>query len=283
MTTWTVPEAYRQCEEITRREARNFHYGIRLLPGPKRSALSAVYAFARRVDDVGDGDLPTAVKRDALEGLRAQLRDRHERTDDPVLVALSDAADRLPIPLEALDELIDGVQMDVDGRRYRDFEELTTYCHCVAGTVGLLSIGVFGTSDQAAAAPLADTLGIALQVTNILRDVGEDLGNGRVYLPAEDYERFGWDPEHPHANPDGFAELVRFEAARAHDWYARGLRLLPLLDRRSAASTAAMAGIYRRLLTRIAADPTQVLSRRMSLSGREKVAVAARSLVGAGA
>lgn len=273
--------AYRACEQVTRSRARNFFYGIRLLPPAKRSALCAVYAFARRVDDVGDGELPVAAKRAALGELRASLDALGARPDDPVLVALADAARRLPIPLGALAELVDGVQMDVDGVRYPDLESLVGYCRRVAGTIGRLSLGVFGSRDPVAAPAYADTLGVALQLTNILRDVGEDRADGRLYLPEGDCARFGWDPQHPTTNAAGFAALVRFEAARAEAWYREGLRLLPLLDRRSAACTAAMAGIYRRLLARIAAEPAAVLQRRVSLTGREKAAVAVRSLAGA--
>lgn len=280
-TSWDTDAAYAHCADVTRTEARNFHYGIRLLPPPKRTAMCAVYAFARRADDIGDGDLPLPDKRASLIRLRQDLTEVHARSDDPVLVALSDASRRLPIPLAALDELIDGVLMDVDGRRYASFDELHDYCRCVAGAIGRLSLGVFGSSEPERAATLADALGIALQITNILRDVGEDLDDGRVYLPADDCRRFGWDPQRPTEDPAAFAALVRYEAEVAEAWYEYGLTLLPLLDRRSAACAAAMAGIYRRLLRRIAADPAPVLRERLSLSTKEKLRVAARSLAGA--
>src|SRR6266568_1276916 len=190
-----VRAAYQHCEQITKTQARNFSYGIRLLPADKRRALSAVYAFARRVDDIGDGTLPAADKLAALAVARADVTALSEQdgeiSGDPVLVALADAARRFAIPLGAFGELIDGCEADVRGTRYATFGELHHYCRCVAGSIGRLSLGVFGCEDTAIAAPLADSLGIALQLTNILRDIREDFGDGRVYLPAEDLERFG--------------------------------------------------------------------------------------------
>jgi phytoene synthase len=278
-----VDTAYAACESITRAQARNFHYGIRLLAPDKRSALCAVYALARRIDDIGDGSSPATEKLHQLEELRHAL-ERMDEAGDPVLVAVRDAARRYPIPVDAFGELIDGVTLDVTAATYDTFDELVHYCRCVAGTVGRLCVGVFGAADAVAAPRLADKLGIALQQTNILRDIREDLVNGRVYLPAEDLQRFGVDLRIAGGvlADDGGAlsALVRWSADRARRWYDEGLELLPMLDRRSAACCAAMAGIYRRLLERIAADPTIVFDRRISLSGREKSAVAARALMG---
>jgi phytoene synthase len=276
---------------VTRTQARNFSYGIALLPGGKRRALSAVYAFARRVDDIGDGTLPAADKLAALEDARAAVAalegasgSAGAAAGDPVLIALADAARRYPIPLGAFGELIDGCEADVRGASYATFAELEHYCRCVAGSIGRLSLGVFGSRDPGVAEPLADALGIALQQTNILRDVREDLGSGRVYLPAEDFERFGvaLRPDRADALADdrGLADLIRFEAQRALGWYATGLRLLPLLERRSAACTGAMAGIYLRLLEQIAAAPAAALRQRQSLPGKAKAMVAVRALAG---
>lgn len=298
-----VTAAYRHCEEITWSQARNFSYGIRLLPPDKRRALAAVYAFARRIDDIGDGTLPAPDKLSALGEARADIMavarggtPASPRTPgtpgteaagapDPVLVALADAGRRFPIPLEAFGELIDGCEADVRGTSYTTFDDLRIYCRCVAGSIGRLSLGVFGTRDVATAAPLADALGVALQLTNILRDIREDYRDGRIYLPDEDFKRFGTElrPDGsgwPAADPK-LVDLVVFEAERARDWYARGLRLMPMLDRRSAACTGAMAGIYYRLLQSIAAAPELVLQRRVSLSPGQKAMVAVRSLAGA--
>jgi 15-cis-phytoene synthase len=281
--TPTVEAAYAACEAITKTEARNFHYGIRLLPPAKRSALSAVYALARRIDDIGDGDLPVADKRLALVGARASLGDL-DGSDDPVLVAVADASRRLPIPLEAFGELVDGVEMDVAGTQFETFDDLVGYCRNVAGSIGRLCLGVFGARDLSVAPGYADELGIALQQTNILRDIREDLITGRVYLPTADLMRFGVDlklgSDGALVDDGGLTALVRFSADRARGWYDDGLRLIPLLDRRSAACASAMSGIYRRLLDKIAAQPSLVRDRRLSLSGWQKAGVAARALAG---
>jgi phytoene synthase len=283
--TGTVDDAYRECESITRLQARNFYYGIRLLPAAKRSALCAVYALARRIDDIGDGELPTADKGVALHRLRGSLRTAGASTD-PVLVAVADAARRFPIPMGAFDELIDGVEMDLSGRSYDSFDDLVGYCRCVAGSVGRLCLGVFGSRPDPFASEYADALGIALQQTNILRDIREDLLAGRIYLPQRELERFGvqlaLDERGGLVDKEGgLSALIGFSASRARGWYDRGLRLTPMLDRRSAACTTAMSGIYRRLLDLIAIDPTIVYHQRLSLSGWQKAGVAVRALAGA--
>ncbi|HEX4862425.1 MAG TPA: squalene/phytoene synthase family protein, partial [Acidimicrobiales bacterium] len=230
----------------------------------------------------GDGDAAPHEKLEALGEVRKSLADLKSDPStagsDLVLVALADAAERYALPMDALDELIEGCEMDVNGVTYETFDELVGYCRRVAGTVGRLSLAVYANRPDANAGSLADSLGVALQITNILRDIVEDRETmGRVYLPVEDRIRFGVEPDlrGPEA---GLAELISFEAARARKWYAEGLLLLPLLDWRSRACTAAMAGIYRRLLDRIAADPLSVTTGRISLSGAEKARVAARAL-----
>jgi phytoene synthase len=279
----TVEQAYRICAEITRTHARNFWYGITLLPPMKRRALGAVYAFARRVDDVADGDLDPDHKLTELHRLREQLNTANPR-GDAVLVALSDAARRLPIPLDAFGELIDGCEADIRGTSYPTFEDLVGYCRQVAGSIGRLSLGVFGTSATfATAAAQADALGVALQLTNILRDIREDLACGRIYLPAEDLAKFSIEL---HAGPDGnlvvppddLEQLIRFEADRARQWYETGLQLLGALDHRCAACCSAMAGIYVRLLDRIEADPCAVGRVRVTLPTWQKAFVAARCI-----
>ncbi|MBO0869158.1 MAG: squalene/phytoene synthase family protein, partial [Micromonosporaceae bacterium] len=155
MSERQLDHAYAECAAITRAAARNFFYGIRLLPPQKRAVLCAVYALARRIDDIGDGDLPAERKLVALAEVQASLADP-ERGDDPVLIAVADAARRYPIPLSAFGELVDGVRMDVTGRTYQTFEELVTYCRCVAGSVGRLCLGVFGSRPDPHAAQYAD-------------------------------------------------------------------------------------------------------------------------------
>ncbi|HXR28716.1 MAG TPA: squalene/phytoene synthase family protein [Solirubrobacteraceae bacterium] len=310
-----VVAAYAHCEAVTRAEAANFYYGIRLLPRGRRRAICAVYAFARRVDDIGDGTLERAEKLRLLDAEGAALGAvEHPQPGaapdtDPVMVALADAYRRFPLPAGALAELIEGVRMDVTGVTYERFDELVLYCRRVAGAIGRVCLAIFGLraqagTDRGAAEALADELGVAMQLTNILRDLREDAENGRVYLPAEDLRRFGLlregerrtRPEvlvslaEPAGAPraragverEGLARLVRFEAERAREWFARGIGLTRLLDRRSAASVLAMAGIYRRLLDRIEADPEEAVSRRVSLPAYEKAWVAARGMLGGG-
>lgn len=283
--------AYAECERIVGTQARNFSYGIRLLPAPKRRALSAVYAFARRVDDIGDGDLPPDAKEKALAQAREQAAAPAEHGGDPVLLALADSAARYPLDLGAFGELIDGCEMDQTERLYASWDELAVYCRCVAGSIGRLSLGVFDPpslrTDPTLPNALADRLGLALQLTNILRDVREDFVNGRVYLPQDDLAAHGCTlalrPDGSLDPQDGrLVELIRFEAERAERLYAQGLRLLPLIDRRSRACCGALAGIYHELLRRIAADPEAVLVGRVSVPATRKVRVALGQLLGAG-
>jgi phytoene synthase len=306
----STAEAYERCEAITRTEAANFYYGIRLLSGERRRAMCAAYAFARRIDDIGDGTLARERKLELLDEAGAQLAELERSRSalvapsDPVIVALADAHARFSLPPGALGELIDGVRMDVDGISYESFDELVLYCRRVAGAIGRVCLAIFATRvpgegaapERAQIEALADDLGVALQLTNILRDVREDALNGRIYVPAEDLRRFevaggaaaGADMASSAqalataaVNQDAaLVALVRFEADRAQQWFARGMALVPLLDRRSAACVAAMAGIYHRLLAQIQADPPRALRERMSLSSREKALVALRSLAG---
>ena len=284
-------EAYAECERITWSEARNFAYGIRLLPPEKRRGLAAVYAFARRIDDIGDGTLPTAEKASQLEDARKQIAtlaggDNPDETD-PVLVALDHVGKHFDIHLDEFGELIDGCLADVHEATYETFDDLLYYCRCVAGSIGRLSLGIYGASQPERQRKMADDLGVALQLTNIMRDVREDYLGGRVYLPREDLAKFGCEltlggrePFETAAQQARFASLVDFEAARAREWYSSGLRLLATIDRRSAACTGAMAGIYRRLLEKIAANPAAVLEGRMSLPAGEKALVALQALSG---
>jgi len=292
--------AYRHCEALTRAQAKNFYYGIRLLPRERRRAMCAVYAFARRVDDIGDGALAPERKLEQLADQATALA-RASLSGDPVMVALADAQRHFPLPEDALRELLEGVRMDVSGTTYEDFAQLVVYCRRVAGGIGRLCLAIFGIRrgaavDGAHAERLADELGVALQLTNILRDLREDAQNGRVYLPAEDLRRFGLLADGQPApaamlaaldaadsRAQSLASLVRFQSERAREWFDRGIALTRMLDRRSAACVLAMAGIYRRLLERIAARPQEAARSRVSLPAREKAWVAARGMLGMGA
>jgi phytoene synthase len=306
-------DAYAYCASITRARAANFYYGIRLLPHDRRRGMCAVYAFARRIDDIGDGTLEPPEKLRRLDSeahtlAELELADRGPLSNsDPVMLALADTYQRFALPPGALGELIEGVRMDVNGVSYERFEDLVLYCRRVAGAIGRVCLPVFGSRDEVSTAgpeaeTLADDLGVAMQLTNILRDVREDAENGRVYLPAEDLLAFGVVGEDQigsapavlaslagageGSGADAGAQLaqldslVRFQADRAHQWFERGMQLAPLLDRRSAACLQAMAGIYRRLLNRIQAHPQRALAARISLPAPEKAWVAVHSMLG---
>lgn len=278
----TAAEAYRECAALTQASATSFYRGMRVLDPDRRNAMFAIYALARRIDDIADEPGNPAEKHAALAGVRAALDALDASPDgDPVLVALGDACRRYPIPLASFHDLVRGAELDLEARRYATFEEMVGYCRCVAGSIGRLSLGVYETDRRAEAEPLADDLGVAFQITNILRDLREDAAEGRLYLPAEDLERFGCTLEGTEFS-GGWAELVAFEADRAEEWYARGLGLVPLLDRRSATSVRAMSAVYHRLLQHIRRRPGVVLERRVSLSGWEKKTIAAKSLLGIG-
>jgi phytoene synthase len=265
----SVEEAYAEVGRITRREAKNFAYGIMVLPRAKRQAIAAVYAFARAVDDVADGELPPEEKRARLEELRAALR---EDPADPVFVALRDARERFGIPREPLEALIDGGLQDLEQSTYADFAELRSYCEKVAGAVGLACVPVYGSDDT----EHAMALGIALQLINIIRDVDEDRRLGRVYLPQDELTAFGVEELAP--SPQ-FRELMAFEAERARAYLAEGLRLLDSLDRRSALCVGTFAGLYRETLDRIESGGFDVFGEKTRLSAPRKLAVVARGLL----
>ena len=295
-----IAHCYQRCEQITRHEAANFYYGIRLLPRDRRDAMCAVYAFARRIDDIGDEGDDRDAQLQALRDQRAmvaRLDQDDSSIEDPVRVALSHARRVYSLPLDALELLIEGVELDVIGtNEYETFEQLVGYCRRVAGTIGRLCVAIFTDGRVTERdSRLADDLGVAMQLTNILRDVREDATLGRTYLPAEDLRRFGCEDLAAIAaatgdgagslngSAAGAIDLIRFEAGRAEEWFARGMELTASLDRRSASCLEAMTGIYRTILERIVDDPVQVLRHRVSLTPREKGVVAARSLLGAGA
>jgi 15-cis-phytoene synthase len=266
----SVQEAYAEVGRITRREAKNFAYGIMVLPRAKRQAIAAIYAYARRVDDVADGELSLQEKRGRLAELRAALED--EDPTDPVFVALRDARERFGIPREPLEALIDGGLQDTEQATYADFAALRRYCEKVAGAVGLACVPVYGSDDT----EHAMTLGIALQLINIIRDVDEDQQLGRVYLPQDELAAFEVEGLAP--TPQ-FRELMAFEAERARTHLALGLRLLDSLDRRSALCVGTFAGLYRETLNRIEANGFDVFGEKTRLSTPRKLAVVARGLL----
>ena len=264
-------QAYAETDRITRETARNFAWGIRVLPGPKRRAIAALYAFARRVDDLADRPEPARAEleewRGAVEGLPAS------QNGDAILVALADAMERYAIPRQAVLDLVSGALMDCERNRYGTWDELREYCRRVAGAVGIACAAVYEPSSWEAARPRAETLGLALQQINIMRDVPEDWSLGRVYLPQDELHRFRVDEDQiaaGHPGP-GWQPLMEHQARRAESLMRKGLELVPLLDRRSALCVRSFAGIYRGLLEQMRARRFDVYSERPHLSAVEKV------------
>lgn len=285
--------AYSVCRHIARSAAKNFYYGFLVLPLRKRNALSAVYAFMRHADDISDDPaIPADQRRIKLDEWMNALRRavEGERTDDPVLFALADSQKRYNIPLELLGKLVHGTEMDVpEGLKnaagstpqlqYETFDQLYDYCYHVASVVGLVCIRIFGYRDPRAEV-LAEKVGVAFQLTNILRDVKEDSGLGRVYLPREDFERFSIDA---HALTNGSAPttlrpLMEFEAARARGYYGAAQELLPLIDEDSQPALWTLVEIYQRLLEKIIARNYDVFTERIRLSTAEKLSVMSKGL-----
>jgi phytoene synthase len=253
----TVEQAYGQVERLTRERARNFSYGIRLLPKPKRRAIAAIYAFAREVDDIADDPaLPPAERRVRLEALRASLAGE---------------------PGDALNALIDGGLQDTEQVRYADFDELRGYCSRVAGAVGVACMAVYG-ADQP---QRAEAMGIALQLINIMRDVDEDWSLGRVYIPQDELASYGVSEADIAAGrcTPAWQALMAYQAARARSYLAEGRTLLPYLDRRSAGCVAAFANLYEATLERIVQAGFDVFGGPPSLSSWTKVRIVGTGLV----
>src|SRR3954471_7937673 len=269
MTAMTTDEAYAEVLGITRREAKNFAYGIMVLPRDKRRAIAATYAFARAVDDIADGGLPADEKRALLEDMRASLeRDPSSATE----IALHDARARFGIPREALSALVDGGLQDLEQSRYATFDDLRGYCEKVAGAVGIACVAVYGSDDV----ERAMTLGIPRQLINIMRDVAEDEDLGRVYLPQDELARFG--VTDLAVSPE-WRGLMAFQAQRARAHLEEGLHLLESLDRRSALCVSTFAGLYSGQLDRMEANGFDVFNASCRLSTPAKLAVVARGLV----
>jgi 15-cis-phytoene synthase len=267
-------DAYAEVERITRQRARNFAYGIMLLPRPKRRAIAAIYAFARLVDDLADGDLPAQEKCDQLERLHAQV---DGQGDGALWIALADARTRYPIPARALHDLVDGGLQDLDQTRYANFNELAGYCRRVAGAVGIACTAVYG-ADQP---QRAEALGVALQLINIMRDVTEDWRFGRVYLPQDELASFGvseGDIAAARCTP-AWQALMAYQAARARMYLDEGMTLLGFLDTRSSACVATFAGLYRATLERIEAANFDVFNGVPRLSPLAKLRIAGAGLL----
>jgi phytoene synthase len=272
-----TPDAY--CEQKAAQSGSSFYYSFRLLTPPRRRAITALYAFCREVDDVVDEVSDPAVAALKLAWWRQEVARAYEAgAQHPVAQALAPVVRDFSLPQAALQEIIDGMQMDLAQTRYADFDALRLYCHKVAGVVGTLSASIFGYDDPATA-DYGHDLGIAFQLTNIVRDVGEDARRGRIYLPQDDLARFGVAASQLLRGDagGGFRELMAFEVARAQAWYDRALAQLPDVDRRRQRAGLAMAAIYRTLLDEIARDGYRVLDRRIALTPLRKLWIAWRA------
>jgi phytoene synthase len=303
----TIAEAYAFCSTIAQREAKNFYYSFRVLPQHKRDAMCAVYAFMRRADDISDDEaLPLPERREVMAQWLAAWRDARQSgvSDDPVFLALNDTQKRFAIPDALLEDLVRGTTMDLEenppdvlvvtdttrtgqGSRtiqiYETFEGLYRYCYLVASVVGLVCIRIFGYRDPRAES-LAERTGVAFQLTNILRDVSEDLERGRIYLPLRDLEANGVSVEQLVSaveggqKPETVANLLAFEASRAREFYASAKELLPLIDRDSRAALWVLVTIYRGLLERIIASNYDVFSERVSVPTSRKLIILAEGV-----
>ena len=274
-----LEQAYEECRLITKREAKNFYYAFITLPYRKRRAIYAAYSVCRIGDDAADAEIPTDEKLRLLEDLRGKVSMAYSgHPDGPVFAALAHAASTFSIPEEYFQEVVSGVETDLTKSRYEDFEELRAYCYRVASVVGLICIQVFGYSN-AKAREYAIDLGLAMQLTNILRDVKEDLDRDRVYLPLDEMARFGYSVEELKAGVvnEPFQQLMKYQAARARQYFDSGFKLLPFLSPRSRACPAVMGQIYSRVLDKIEARNFNVFDGRVSLSKREKYLVTAQT------
>jgi 15-cis-phytoene synthase len=288
----TVAEAYQICREIARNEAKNFYYAFAALPAHKRDAICAVYAFMRHADDLSDDETQT------LEQRRAELKrwldawhraSQDEPTADPIFLALKDAQSRFRISSELLDSLVEGTAMDLqrankpqDYDTYATFDDLYRYCYLVASVVGLVCIRIFGYRDLRAER-LAEETGIAFQLTNILRDVGEDVERKRVYLPLEDLRLHHISIEELAARPARLSEnhrdLLKSIATRAEGYYESGYALLPLIDADSRPALWVLISIYHRLLKRIEESGYEVFARRAAVPTVTKLWIFSRGVV----
>ena len=274
--------AYDHCQRIAKEQAKNFYYAFRTLPPAKRRAIYATYAFCRHCDDIADGEFPLDEKSRLLSATRQRLSAPHDGPgEDPVFAALVDASRAFEIPLEHLEEVVEGVEMDLTWTRFQDFDQLRTYCHKVASVVGLICIEVFGYEDPAAREYAID-LGLAMQFTNILRDIKEDAQRGRIYIPLDEMASFGYSEQEllDGVVNEAFRELMRFQAARARSYFASGKRLIPLLSPESRVCPAVLHGVYSTLLDRIESSGFNVFERRIGLSKREKLLITAKLWVG---
>ncbi|MCL2656060.1 MAG: presqualene diphosphate synthase HpnD [Betaproteobacteria bacterium] len=265
------PDAY--CQEKAAASGSSFYYSFLFLPTERRRAITALYAFCREVDDVVDECHDPQLAQAKLDWWRREVAAiYHGEPTHPVALALKAIAPRFNLPEENLLEIIDGMEMDLHQSRYLDYKNLALYCHRVAGVVGLLAAEIFGYTNRQTL-KYAHELGLAFQLTNIIRDVGEDAMRGRIYLPLEDLRRFNVTAKEiiERQHSERFEALMRFQIERAETHYAQALELLPREDRRKQKAGLIMAAIYRELLHEIQAEGCKVLTQRTSLTSSRKL------------
>lgn len=284
LTPVKLEESYRHCRRIARQRAKNFYYSFLLLEPPQRDAMCAIYAFMRQCDDLSDNPVSTdkTALQQSIRLWRLQLDRalRGDTDDDPIWPAFFDTVRRYRIPHRFFHEMMDGITSDIEAQQMQTFEELYRYCYHVASVVGLTIIHIFG-FHSVRALLLAEKCGVAFQLTNILRDVREDAEAERVYIPAEDLQRFGVSVEQLRSGREDehFRELMRFEAKRARDCYAESEPLMDLIHPSSRRSLWALREIYLRLLGKIEAADYNVLSRRITVSKPAKIALLLRAFL----
>lgn len=282
-----LDQAYDHCRRVVRARAKNFRLAFRTLPRDRRRAIYAIYAYCRLCDDIADGDSPAESKRLALAEIRRDLDAALAGEADaaanlaPEFIALAHAAETFSIPAVHFRDILAGVESDLTKTRFADFAELREYCRKVASAVGLACIEVFGYEDPRAADYAAD-MGIALQLTNIIRDMREDAERDRIYIPQDEMARFGYSERELMAGVvnDAFRRLTRFQAERARDYYERSRPLFALLSAESRTCPRVLHAAYYAILKRAEAADYDVLSRRVGLSAGEKFALAARLWIG---
>lgn len=287
--TSQLESAYDHCQQVAREQAKNFYYAFRTLPAPKRRAIYAAYAFCRLCDDIADDDMPMEEKRRRFSETRGLLAEAMETngsvgsTGDlpPVFQALGDATAAYEIPHHYYDQVVDGVESDLVKTRFDDFDELKAYCYQVASVVGLICIEVFGYQDETAQQYAID-MGIAMQLTNILRDIKEDAARDRIYIPLDEMARFGYSQEELKAGiiNDSFRRLMGWQVTRARDYYQRSEALFPTLSPESRACPRVLHTAYQAILQRIESKGYDVFSQRIGLSTFEKLIITGRLWAG---
>lgn len=278
----TLDEAYSACRTIVRQSGSSFYYGMRLLPEAKRRSIYAVYAWSRMCDDAVDDHEGEAADR-KLESVRELLEqsiaDRYSDHASPVVHALGDSIRRFELPLRPFYGLLEGMRMDIEQTAYQTFDDLREYLTRVAGTVGELCIGIFGTR-RSVAKELANDMGVALQLTNIIRDLKEDVLRGRVYLPTNELAQFGYSVEDMHElrESPAFYDMMAYQVQRAHEYFDRAQGLFNLVESDALRSLSLLYSVYLELLESIERDGYHVFTHRIRVSTPRKLLLAGGAL-----